>query len=368
VSTGCGVRASLAPWLLPGKVLWRVPARFGIASLLGRYSLRCVLFHNVTDVPSPFTDGLGITQGTDEFEQRIRFLATHYTPMSLEGFLTGRREGTLPRRPVLVTFDDAYASVAEQAGPICRKYGVPAVFFVTAAFVDNRELALDNLTCFVVNRYGLEPIRAAAAEMPREVQVELGTLRSVTHEFVPRLTLAQRSRFQELVAGRVGVRPAELAREAGLYVTTAQLRQLREQGFEIGSHTYSHTRCRVFRGGDLEAEVGQNQRALESITGQAVRAFAVPYGSRKDLTPELITYLRDSHHEAAFLVDSVANTPSTDSFGLYRVSVTATTDADTFSEIEILPRLRAVRDAVLRRHTIGRGRAGTQELRCGSSS
>jgi peptidoglycan/xylan/chitin deacetylase (PgdA/CDA1 family) len=335
---------------LPGQVLWRMPARFGIANLLGAYSLRCVLFHNVSETPSPFTDGLGITLTPDNFERRIRFLATHYTPVSLETFLAARQGRDLPRRPVLVTFDDAYASVAEHAAPICQKYDVPAVSFVTAAFVGNQDLALDNLVCFIANRYGFAPIQAAANEVLNgDLRLEFRNLRNVAHEFVPQLSLAQRSRFKASLVERGRIHPAELASEAKLYLTVRQLRGLLDCGFEIGNHTYSHARCRVLRGADFDLEIGHNQRLLEEMTGRLIRAFSVPYGSRRDLTPELVSYLRRSGHEAAFLVDSLANTPSTDLLGLYRVSIGSTNDADTFSEVEILPRLRAIRDAVFRR-------------------
>ena len=121
---------------LPSQIIWRMPMRFRIANLLGsRYALRCVLFHHIAAEDSPFTKGLGITLGVEDFDAKMRFLAEHYSPMSLEDVLalpTGKR---LPRRPVLLTFDDAYASVAEVAGPICRKYGIPATFFVNASLV-----------------------------------------------------------------------------------------------------------------------------------------------------------------------------------------------------------------------------------------
>jgi hypothetical protein len=70
----------------------------------------------------------------------------------------------------------------------------------------------------------------------------------------------------------------------------------------------------------------------------------VPYGSVGDLTPTLEAYLKESGHEAAFLVESRTNTPTTDFYHLNRVSVHSTSDGGSFAEIEVLPRLRAIRD------------------------
>ena len=87
---------------------------------------------------------------------------------------------------------------------------------------------------------------------------------------------------------------------------------------------------------------------LEAIVNRKVRAFSVPYGSSADVTRELLTQLRQSGHEALFLVESLANTAATDYFHLYRVSVTARSDANFFGELEIEPRLRSIRNRLFR--------------------
>src|SRR5262249_35670544 len=125
-----------------------MPASFGIARALGpRYSLRCVLFHDVSNAESSFTIGLNVTPTPKSFEAALKFLTRHYTPVRLEEILADPEGRSLPPRPVLVTFDDTYASVANFAAPLCWKYRVPAVFFVNASSLDGKQMALDNLVC-----------------------------------------------------------------------------------------------------------------------------------------------------------------------------------------------------------------------------
>src|ERR1700732_326178 len=65
--------------------LWYVPGSFDIARVLGlRYSLRCVLFHDVSDQESAFTRGLGSAITRKNFEAALKFLTRHYTPVSLQ--------------------------------------------------------------------------------------------------------------------------------------------------------------------------------------------------------------------------------------------------------------------------------------------
>ncbi len=130
--------------------LWYSPRSFSMARFLGpSYSLRCVLFHDVSDVESSFTKGLGVTVTRKQFEAALRFVTRHYTPVSLQDVITDSDGRGLPARPVLVTFDDAYSSVSEFAAPLCSQFGVPAVFFVNSGCLDNRQLALENLICHV---------------------------------------------------------------------------------------------------------------------------------------------------------------------------------------------------------------------------
>jgi peptidoglycan/xylan/chitin deacetylase (PgdA/CDA1 family) len=335
---------------LPSQIVWRMPLRFGVANLLGpSYSLRCVLFHDIADQESVFTKGLGITLGVQDFESRIRFLAKHYSPIGLEEVLASRTGRRLPRRPVLVTFDDAYASVAEVAGPICKKYGVPATFFVNASLVGNQDLALDNLVCYVANTVGIEKIQQAARQIARSPTLEIASLQQLFSEFIPTLSLKVRAEFRELLDSAAGIRSADVAREAKLYVTADQLGSLVSSGFTIGNHTYTHVNCRILSGNDFNEEIHVNQKTLEGLVNHKVKAFSVPYGSSADLNGDLVMHLRQSGHEALFLVESLANTSETDYFHLYRVSVAATTDADFFGELEIQPRLRSIRNRLLRK-------------------
>ena len=326
-------------------MLWNMPAKFTLAKLLGRkYSVRCVLFHHVSDRACPFTEGLGVRMARQDFEARIRFLSRYYSPIDLQAFLAAADGGDLPPRPVLVTFDDVYASVAEEAAPICRKHHVPALIFVNASFLGNQQLSIDNLVCYIAAVFGLTTIRKIVRQMNGESHPELRSLGDVFSQFIPSLTIARREAFIDELVGVSGVRMSELAKEAALYLSEKQLRQLAYSGFEVGNHTYSHVHGRCLSGADFYREIDHNKFLLEKISERKVRAFSVPYGSVADLTPNLESHLRKSGYEAAFLVESRPNTQATDFYHFNRVSIQSTSNGASFAEIEVLPRLRGIWD------------------------
>jgi len=285
-----------------------------------------------------------VTITPKEFETALRFVTAHYVPVQLQDVLTNGHGQGLPPRAILVTFDDAYASVAEWAAPLCRRFSIPAVFFVNAAFLDNQRLAPDNLVCYVANILGMETINAAVRAVRGRETVHLHSLAEVFERFFPAISLAERQVFLDALRQLAGISEGRLANEASLYLTSKQLHDLTFFDFEIGNHTYSHAHCRFFSKQDFVSEVDRNKEELEALTGTKVRSFSQPYGSSKDVTQELSEHLERSGHQAIFFSESVANPRNPDLFHLDRVSTSAESDDTMFSEIEILPRLRAMRN------------------------
>jgi peptidoglycan/xylan/chitin deacetylase (PgdA/CDA1 family) len=348
---------------LAGKALWHMPGRFGIVRSLGSpYALRCVLFHNVSDTESAFTRGLNVTTNRRRFVAALKFLSAHYTPVRLQDVLADPHGRDLPPRPVLVTFDDTYASVAEVAAPLCEEFGTPALFFVNADALDNAGLALDNLICYAVNELGLDRINIAARGVTGIEDLEMRSLGQVFSRLLPALSLQVREAFRNALADLVRAKERGLAEEAGLYLTRRQLRGLAAYDFEIGNHTYSHVHCRTLSHDSFCQEIDRNKWELEAVSGRNVRSFSVPYGSSTDLTVDMVRHLRVTGHEAVFLSESVANRGGGDGFRFDRVSSHADSDEAFFSEIEVLPRLRAMRNRFFRNSNEGprMGTAGAQ--------
>ena len=302
------------------------------------------MFHHLTTIDGPFTRGLGVSISPDAFERRIRFLTRHYDTVDLDAILS--RATDAHPRPLLVTFDDAYASVAREAVPILERYGVPAVFFVNAATVEGEHLPIDNLVCFVANTAGLDAVRSALAAIGVPHGRALDSVPDAIAHAVSALTVDELEAFDRALRERVSVDPLEEAHRAGLFLTPIELAALPEAGVEVGNHTYHHVWCRHLDPATAEIEIAHNAEVLEAFTGRPVRAFSVPYGRRADLTSTVVSAVEGSGHLATFLVDARPNRHPTDLGGIQRVSLHDVSDARTAVELEVLPRLRRIRDRV----------------------
>ncbi|HEV2054415.1 MAG TPA: glycosyltransferase [Methylomirabilota bacterium] len=95
-------------------------------------TLPILLYHHVGP-PRPGTYP-ELTISPERFEQQVRWLASHgyvgIRPSDWQAWRLGA--GTLPDKPVLLTFDDGYADLAEFALPVLERHGFGgAVFVVT---------------------------------------------------------------------------------------------------------------------------------------------------------------------------------------------------------------------------------------------
>ena len=74
----------------------------------------------------------GLTLSRQQFERDVRWLSEHgYVGIRPADWLAWLRDGqTLPPKPVLVTFDDAYADLVDNAFPVLLRYGFGAAVFV----------------------------------------------------------------------------------------------------------------------------------------------------------------------------------------------------------------------------------------------
>src|ERR1022692_1817004 len=90
-----------------------------------------LLYHHVGPRP-PSDRYASLSIGVGQFERQMEWLARQgYTGVRPSDWLAWRRgEGVAPRKPVLLTFDDAYGDFPEFALPTLQRFGFGAVVFV----------------------------------------------------------------------------------------------------------------------------------------------------------------------------------------------------------------------------------------------
>src|SRR5262249_5952780 len=80
-----------------------------------------------------------------EFEERMRWVKTHFNVLSLGDAVAKLKSDSLPERSLSITFDDGYADNHDVALPILRKLDVPATFFVATGYINGGRMFNDSV-------------------------------------------------------------------------------------------------------------------------------------------------------------------------------------------------------------------------------
>jgi peptidoglycan/xylan/chitin deacetylase (PgdA/CDA1 family) len=98
-------------------------------------SVPILMYHEVTPNPHPAFRRYTVT--VREFARQMRWLAAFgYQPIDMETLASARLgHRGLPRRPVVITFDDGFQGCIDHAVPVLRAHRFTAVFYLVAGLM-----------------------------------------------------------------------------------------------------------------------------------------------------------------------------------------------------------------------------------------
>jgi peptidoglycan/xylan/chitin deacetylase (PgdA/CDA1 family) len=272
--------------------------------------------------------------------------------MQLHQLAQALRDGNLPRRAVVVTFDDGYADNLYTAKPLLERFEVPATIFVTTGYIGrDREFWWDEL-----ERLLLQP-----GTLPETLRLHIGgdfcewklgdtvcysekdyqhngswnvakvaptirhhLYRSLYQRLLPLPEVERRELLDELSqwAGR-----EPRARRSHQLVSSDEVVRLSEGGvIEIGAHTVNHPVLSGLPAAVQRDEILESKAQLTGILGRRVTSFAYPYG---DYTAETAAIVHEAGFESACSTFAGTVGRGTSHFELPRVLVRDCT-ADAF--------------------------------------
>ncbi|MGZ4396358.1 MAG: polysaccharide deacetylase family protein [Gaiellaceae bacterium] len=223
----------------------------------GDRALRVLMYHKVNDRPeNPISVPIGLF---DEQMAVLRELG--YQVVSLDDVLDHVAGITpLPPGAVLITFDDGYRDILENALPVLRRHGYPAVIFVPIGYLDD------------------------ARPLPHE----------------------------EHLAAEGLVNPT---------LSWDELPELEAGGIRVESHGISHRPLADLDVDEAAREITLSKLRLEERLGRPVRAFAYVKGSEAHYRPVHLSLLKQAGYEIAFTSVSGGNRAEMDPLRLHRYNI-----------------------------------------------
>lgn len=188
-------------------------------------SIPVLLYHHI-GIPKTGSYAY-LTVSSSQFRLQIRWLLDHrYRFITASDYLAFLHSDTEPEgKPLLLTFDDGYADLDENALPILKEHGIRATIFVVTSQINGTN-AWDQS-------------------------------RGWTHSF----PLLSKERIQYWAS----------------------------HGMEFGAHSHTHTDLRTIPKAQLEEEVLHSKQELERILERRIISFAYPFGAYNESVREVVS-------------------------------------------------------------------------------
>lgn len=262
--------------------------------------LTVLMYHRVTSVEGHDFVGYEptVSATAQAFDRQMGFVRRHFNAVSLDQLHAWLQGGaSLPRRPLLITFDDGYRDNFDAAWPVLERYGLPAVIFLATDYVGGERPFDWDLAayCFRNTRkrqaqlplLGMCAWRDDAereAVMNRWIRLMLSQARDARREAAERLPEAL----------GVPIRPEIFRR---LCLSWEQVREMCASRVAIGSHGCSHVVLDRVSQQEVAAELIESRVRIAAECGGPVPAFAYPNGV---VTAGLEGLVKDAGYRLAF--------------------------------------------------------------------
>ena len=279
-----------------------------------------LMYHRIVDLA---VDPYGIVVSPSHFAQHLEYIRQTCHPMRLLDLIEAMRNHSLPKRAVVLTFDDGYADFFSIANPLLAGAQIPATVFVASGYTDSQQCFWsDELTRVLLLSERLpSSLRLSVRGVDYRWALTSPGERQVAHSAIYDLLLplppAEQSSVLECLKSWAGIANSGCAEDRAM--TSTELIQLAQSGLvELGAHTVNHPVLSALSGDDQCAEIVECRRKLESVIGSPILTFAYPHGTLKDFTDETARHVEAAGFCAACTTIPGVVDPSSDLYRLRR--------------------------------------------------
>jgi peptidoglycan/xylan/chitin deacetylase (PgdA/CDA1 family) len=256
-----------------------------------------LLYHRVTRLPS---DPQLLAVAPDNFYDHVAWLRSNYALLTIDEFTTLVCKGKkMPKKAVIMTFDDGYADNWLEALPILETLQSQALFYITTSLLNTaQELWWDELERILLLPGTLPPsldieIKGRQYRWPTGTKKERTNTYHLIHPLLKFLVPADRDRTVSHLLQWAGLDIA--GRPSHRMLTSEELIRMHQSPAAIiGAHTHRHPALSALTKEQQREEIFQSRDILEHLLQDKIVHFSYPFGGKKDYNQDSIQLCREA--------------------------------------------------------------------------
>ena len=334
----------------------------------GPSGIRILAYHDIAD-----KGYLNLQVSEKTFTMHVQYLLkNNYNIISLEEAADLLRSGgEIPRKTVVITFDDGYKSIYQSVLPIVKEYGLPITVFLstgsvgssnggTPLFVDAVAYAIRKTT---KNELDLSTWNYKRFSLKTALLRELAVKQ--VNEYSKNLAPAERRNLLHFILGQLDI-DIEADELKNKMLSWDEIKEMDSAGVSFGAHTHTHPSLSRITLKEARDEIMLSKRLIENHLGKEVTTFAYPYGSVRDVNDGVRDIVEQEGFKCACVLKDGINLPGDDLYMMKRACITNQINSDLLgfvSKAEFSVQMTGVLNFIynIRERMMSRGSEGTRK-------
>lgn len=253
-----------------------------------------------------------------------------------------QKKKKIPKRSVLITFDDGYKDNFTLAYPVLRSLQIPAIYFIPSGAIRDRTLGWWDIIAFFIKKTKKKAISVKGDELSLQSD---GEKKKTIFHLLQLMKTEPYSRTQDLLnvlSEECEVEFPSYDEQDAELMNWKDIRDVLSNGIAIGSHTVSHRVLATLDEDKQFEELRSSKRFLEDMLPGNIRSFSYPVGDYTTFSEKTKELARRAGYDAAFSFKTGVNYRCiTDPFDIKRIEPTE--DFHAFKATMIVPRIFSIR-------------------------
>lgn len=321
----------------------------GVLDLASRYRksfprsgiINILAYHRVLDIGTneyPFDENI-ISASVGQFDRQMAYVRANFDVLNFSELFHALQAGSLPKRPLIITFDDGYRDNYLYAYPILKRHGLSATFFLTTGYIGRKETFwFEKVAYWIKNTkkksFSLKAddehkyyIRNNRNELVSSIQTLLKNINETIHED---LIGQLESQLETSITDSMPVRT----------LSWEEVREMSKGGIEFGSHSVSHLNLAVISKPRLREEIYGSKATIEKEVGVQVLTIAYPFGGPHTYNPNVQEVTKNAGYIFGVTnVEGIGLIPALDRFALRRIAIERDVNMGLFRALLELPKV-----------------------------
>ena len=282
------------------------------------FKVPILMYHRISTVPDAFFPA--VSERT--FWKQMEYIKNSYRLLSMDELVEcWQTSGKVPRRSLVVTFDDGYAPTWSLVQPVLEKFKIPVTMFLATEPTEKNYFIWTDLLrwWFKLTRLDALTIRANgySGKWPLgSVEERLRAVDELSHR-LKTLPNSERKAVILRLESELGVTRSQLPDRWSL--TLNQIKDIDRNYVKFGAHTATHPILSRTPIEEAREEIIGSKQHLEEMLGEPIRHFAYPNGELGDFTEEHEQVVAQAGFDSACSTILGLNDDQTNRYALLRV-------------------------------------------------